>query len=357
MLNLIKKAAVAAVVLGACGVAQAAVRLQGAGATFPNPIYQRWVSEYQKQHPDVQIDYQSIGSGGGIKGITQKTVDFAGSDAPMSKKELAVAGGALVHIPTVAGSVVPAYNLPGFSGELKLSGDVLAEIFMGKISSWNDPKIAALNEGAKLPATAITPAWRTDGSGTTFVFTNYLTTQSEEYKNTVGAGKSVEWPAGQGGKGNEGVAAIVQSTPGALGYIEVNYATQNKIPFASMKNKSGKFVKASPETVAAAGAGAVSKMKAGALAVEIWNQSGDTSYPIAAYTYIIVYKDLSNLASAQKAQALVDFLSWATSGGQALAGEMDYAPLAADVQKLVAEEISGLTFKGQAVKSSTASAK
>ena len=227
MLKLMKKAAVAAVVLGSCGMAAAAVRLQGAGATFPNPIYQRWVTEYQKQHPDVQIDYQSIGSGGGIKGISQRTVDFAGSDAPMNKKELSAAGGQMVHIPTVAGSVVPAYNLPGFSGELKLSGPVLAEIFMGQISNWNDPKIAALNEGAKLPATAITPAWRTDGSGTTFVFTSYLATQSPEYKETVGAAKSVDWPAGQGGKGNEGVAAIVSSTPGALGYIEVNYATQN----------------------------------------------------------------------------------------------------------------------------------
>src|SRR4029450_3760183 len=180
-------------------------------------------------------DYQSIGSGGGIKGITQKTVDFAGSDAPMNKKELEAVANNVVHIPTVAGGVVPAYNLPGFSGELKLSGEVLAEIFMGKISKWNDPKVAALNEGANLPATTITPAWRTDGSGTTFVFTSYLATQSEDYKTTVGAGKSVEWPAGQGGKGNEGVAAIVQSTPGALGYIELNFATQNKIAFATMK--------------------------------------------------------------------------------------------------------------------------
>ena len=357
MLKLMKRAAVAAVVLGACGVASAAVRLQGAGATFPNPIYQRWVNEYQKQHPDVQIDYQSIGSGGGIKGITQKTVHFAGSDAPMSKKELAGVKDNVVHIPTVAGSVVPAYNLPDFQGELNLSGEVLAEIFMGRITNWNDPKIAALNKGAQLPDVAITPAWRTDGSGTTYVFTNYLATQSPEYKETVGTGKSVEWPAGQGGKGNEGVAAVIQSTPGALGYIEVNYATQNNIPFAAMQNKAGKFVKASPETVAAAGAGAVKQMKAPAgLAVDIWNQPGDQAYPIAAFTYIIVYKDLNNLRSAQEAQALVDFLHWATHEGQSMAGEMDYAPLAPPVQKQVSAALNSLTFKGQPVKASTAAA-
>ena len=222
---------------------QAEVRLQGAGATFPNPIYQRWVTEYQSLHPDVKIDYQSIGSGGGIKGITEKTVDFAGSDAPMSKKEQELAKGPIVHIPTVAGAVVPAYNLPGVD-DLKLDGPTLAEIFMGKITNWNDPKIAALNEGKQLPDMGITPAYRTDGSGTTFVFTNYLAGQSEDFKNNIGMGKQVKWPKGQGGKGNEGVSAVVQQTPGALGYIEVNYAMANKIAYASMKNPSGKFVKA-----------------------------------------------------------------------------------------------------------------
>lgn len=357
MLKLMKKAAVAAVVLGTCGLASAAVRLQGAGASFPNPIYQRWVTEYQKEHPDVRIDYQSIGSGGGIKGITQKTVHFAGSDAPMNKKELAAVKDNVLHIPTVAGSVVPAYNVPDFEGELNLSGEVLAEIYLGKISTWNDPKIAALNEGANLPDMPITPAWRTDGSGTNFVFTNYLATQSEEFKSSVGMGKSVEWPAGQGGKGSEGVAAIVQSTPGALGYIEVNYATQNNIKFASVKNEAGKFVKASPESVAAAGAGAVKQMKAPAgLAVDIWNQPGDEAYPIAAYTYIIVYKDLNNLGSQEEAQALVDFLNWATHDGQAMAGEMDYAPLAPAVQKQVSAALNSLTYNGEPVKASTASA-
>ena len=330
--------------------ARAEVRLQGAGATFPNPIYQRWVSEYQKLHPDVKIDYQSIGSGGGIKGITEKTIDFAGSDAPMSKKEIAAAGGEIVHIPTVAGAVVPAYNLPGFisANELKLDGPTLAEIYMGKITKWNDPKIAALNEGAQLPDTAITPAWRTDGSGTTFVFTNYLATQSEDYKNTIGMGKQVKWPVGQGGKGNEGVMAAVQQTPGGLGYVEVNYATANKIPFALMKNQSGKFIKASADTISAAGEGAVQKMGK-TLAVDIWSQPGENAYPISAFTYIIVYKDLGYLKDENKAKALRAFLTWATHDGQSYAKEMDYAPLSAGVQQKVEDAIGGLTWQGAAV--------
>ena len=347
------KAAAAVAVLG-CSVASAAVRLQGAGATFPNPIYQRWVTEYQKSHPGVAIDYQSIGSGGGIKGIIAKTVDFAGSDAPMSAKEKQSAGGEVVHIPTVAGSVVPAYNLPGFQGELKLTGDVLAQIFMGKIRTWNDPKIAELNKGATLPATPITPAWRTDGSGTTYVWTSYLATQSEDYKSTIGAAKQVEWPEGQGGKGNEGVSAIVQSTPGALGYIELNYATQNHIPFALVKNAAGKFIKASPETVSAAGHDAVEQMNGGSLAVDIWNQKGENAYPISAFTYIIVYKDLSYVGSKQEAQALVDFLSWATSDGQQLAAAMDYAPLAAPVREKVAAAIGSLTYSGGSLRVASA---
>src|SRR5687768_2786966 len=354
MTKWIKRAAVAAIVLGSGVAASAAVRLQGAGATFPNPIYQRWVNDYQRSHPGVQIDYQSIGSGGGIKAIVARTVDFAGSDAPMSKKELQSAGGEVVHIPTVAGSVVPAYNLPGFSGELKLSGEVLADIFMGKIRTWNDPKIAQLNEGAQLPNQQITPAWRTDGSGTTFVWTSYLATQSEDFKGSIGAAKQVEWPEGQGGKGNEGVAAIVQSTPGSLGYIELNYATQNKIPFASVKNQAGKFIKASPETVSAAGVDAVDQMKCTSLAVDIWDQKGENAYPISAFTYIIVFKDLSYVGSKAEAQALVDFLTWATSDGQQVAAAMDYAPLAEPVRQKVAAAIKSLTYSGSALRVASA---
>jgi phosphate transport system substrate-binding protein len=352
MLATIKRSAVAAVVagLGFVSTAAAEVRIQGAGATFPNPVYQRWVTEYQKSNPTVKIDYQSIGSGGGIKGITEKTVDFAGSDAPMNKKEKEAAGGEVVHIPTVAGAVVAAYNLPGFSGELKLSGPVLTEIFQGKITNWNDAKIAALNSGATLPDLAITPAYRTDGSGTTFVFTSYLSTQSEDFKGSVGMAKQVKWPTGQGGKGNEGVTAIVQGTPGSVGYVELNYATANNIPFALLQNKAGKFVKASAESVSAAGADAVDQM-AKTLAVDIWNQPGEAAYPIAAFTYVVVYKDLAYVKDQGKATELVKFLNWATSGeGQTIAATLDYAPLAKPVQAKVAEAVKGLTFGGTEIK-------
>jgi phosphate transport system substrate-binding protein len=353
MISLLKKTVAVLAVSGTLmvsTVAMADTKLTGAGATFPNPIYQKWVAHYGKSHPDVKIDYQSIGSGGGIKGITEKTIDFAGSDAPMTKKELAAAGGEIVHIPTVAGAVVAAYNLPDFQGELKLDGATLAEIYLGRITKWNDPKIAALNERAPLPGLGITPVSRTDGSGTTFVFTNYLATQSQDFRNTVGMGKRVTWPAknGQGGNKNDGVTAAVKSTPGAIGYIELNYATQSETPFALLKNKDGKFIKATPQTVSAAGAGALDKMDK-SLAVDIWNQSGAEAYPISAFTYIIVYKDLSYLKSEEKAKALVGFLGWATSadGGQKLAPSLDYAPLSEGVQKKVAETLSTLHWGGK----------
>ncbi len=317
MLAFVKRAAVA-VVAASCGMASAQVRLQGAGATFPEPLYQRWVSEYQKSHPLVQIDYKGIGSGGGIKGITDKTLDFAGSDAPMSSSERQKAGDEVVHIPTVAGAVVPAYNLPGVSGELKLTGPVIADIYRGVITKWNDSKIAAINAGLTLPDMEITPVYRTDGSGTSFIFTNYLAGQSSEFKDGIGAGKTVQWPVGQGGKGNQGVTAVVQTTPGALGYIELAYAIQNKLPFALVQNRDGKFIKASPQTVTAAGEGALASMTS-SLAVNIWNQPGENTYPISAFTYVIVYKDLGYLKDQQKAEALVDFLSWATTEGEKLA--------------------------------------
>ena len=348
MLTLIKRTAVAVMALTG-SVAMAETRLQGAGATFPNPIYQRWVTEYQKVNGDVKIDYQSIGSGGGIKGLTEKTVDFAGSDAPMSKKELDAAGSAVLHLPTVAGAVVPAYNLPGFSGDLKLTGELIADIYLGKVTKWNDGKIAAVNEGANLPDLAITPVWRTDGSGTTYVFTSYICTQSEDFKGTIGAGKQVQFKIGQGGKGNEGVTAVVQGTPGAVGYIELNYATQNKVPFAAVKNLDGNFVKASTETVSKAGAGALAQMTPDKLNVNIWNQSGKDAYPIAAFTYILVYKDLNNVKDEAKAKALVNFLNWAVTDGQKLAAEMDYAPLAPEVAKLAQEAIKGLSLSGKPV--------
>jgi len=331
----------------------AEVRLQGAGATFPNPIYQRWVTEYQKLHPDVLIDYQSQGSGAGIRAITEKTVAFAGSDAPLNKKQredIEKLGLEAIHIPTVAGAVVLAYNLPGFSGELKLSGEVIADIYGGKVTMWNDAKIAALNEGAKLPALSIVPAYRTDGSGTTFIFTNYLSTQSESYRETIGSGTAVKWPAGQGGKGNEGVTQVVQSTPGAIGYVELIYAQANKIPFALVKNKDGKFVKASPETVALAGDGAASAMSEKSLAVPLWNQPGENTYPISAFTYIIVYRDLNYLGDKGKAQTLANFLAWATTDGQSVASGMGYAPLSPAVREKVTALIGTLKYSGEPIK-------
>lgn len=327
------------------------VRLQGAGATFPNPLYQRWVAEFQKSHPNVKIDYQSIGSGGGIKAITEKTVHFAGSDAPLNKKELQAIGAEnVVQIPTTAGAVVPAYNVPGLQKPLQFTGELIADIYQGKISKWNDPKIATLNQDVKLPDLAITPAWRSDGSGTTFVFTSYLTTQSEEFKGSIGSGKQVQWPVGQGGKGNEGVAAAVQGTAGAIGYIELNYAVANKISFGSVKNQAGKFIVASPETVSAAGATAAANLSGSLLAANIWNQTGDDAYPISGFSYIIFYKDLSNAKSETEAKAFIDFLTWAASDGQKLAGEMTYAPLADGVRTKVLEAIKTATYKGAAVK-------
>ncbi len=328
---------------------QAETRLQGAGATFPAPLYKRLVAVYQGIHPDVLIDYQSIGSGGGIRAITDKTVHFAGSDAPMSKSELQETGGAanIVEVPSCAGGVVPTYNLPGVTADLKFTGAVLADIYMGRISEWNDPAIAELNPGVELPNVQITPVWRTDGSGTTFIFTNYLATQSDDFLSSVGMGKQVQWPVGQGGKGNEGVTAVVQQTAGSIGYVEQSYADNNDLSSGMVQNKDGNFVKASPETVSLAGAGAVSGMKGEILAANIWDQPGEQAFPISSFTYLIVYKDMKNLPSKQSAQELLDFLWWATHDGQRYAAELDFAPLAPAVQAKVELALKTVTFKGQ----------
>ena len=351
MIRILRAAALAVIALGT-STAVAETRLQGAGATFPNPLYQRWIAQYQQAHPDVKIDYQSIGSGGGIKGITDKTVQFAGSDAPMSKKELDAVQGKLdniVEIPSCAGGVVPAYNVPGINQDLKFTGEVLAQIYMGRINKWNDPKLAQLNAGVHLPNLPITPAWRTDGSGTNFIWTNYLGTQSKQFLSSIGVGKQVKWPLGQGGKGNEGVAQIVEQTPGAMGYLEQNYADKNHIAYGLVQNKSGKFVKASPQSVSMAGEGAVAHMSGHILAADIWNQPGDQAYPISSFTYLIVYKDLNNVQSKEEAQALVDFITWATHDGQELAANLDYAPLSEGVQKKVEAAVHEINFRGQAV--------
>ncbi len=322
-------------------------RLQGAGATFPAPLYERWVAEFNKIEPTIKVSYQSIGSGGGIKAITDKTVTFGASDAPLSKKELEKMGDAanVLEFPATAGAVVPAYNLPNVKETINFSGDVLAKIFMGKITKWNDPAIAALNKGVTLPDLAITPAFRTDSSGTTFVWTSYLATQNEDYKGTIGAGKSVQWPVGQGGKGNEGVAAVVQQTVGAIGYIEAVYASSNKMQAGSVQNKAGEFVAAGPASISAATNAALANMKDGKLTVDLWNLEGQGVYPVSAFTYIIVYRDLNNLKDAKEADALKKFFNWALTSGQEISATMNYAPLASEVRTKALAEINALTKK------------
>jgi len=349
---------VSALVAGALAVGAHAVsgssevRLQGAGATFPAPLYSRMVAEYQQLHPDVKIDYQANGSGAGIKAITEQTVDFAGSDAPMSAKEVEACGkDNVVQVPSCAGAVVPAYNVPGVTKELNFSGDVLAEIYLGRINKWNDAKLAALNAGVALPDLAITPVYRTDGSGTNFVWTNYLSTQSQEFTQSVGSGKEVKWPVGQGGKGNQGVAAVLQQTKGALGYVEQAYADQNKIAYGAVRNQAGKFVKASPAAVSVAAGVAAGSMEGTVLKANLWNQTGDGSYPIASFTYLIVYKDLKNVKSKEQAKALYDFLWWATHDGQKFATELDYAPLAPEALKKVEAALKEVKYQGAALNS------
>jgi phosphate transport system substrate-binding protein len=334
------------------GEAIASTRLQGAGATFPAPFYKRLVVAYQQLHPDVLIDYQSIGSGGGIRAITDKTVHFAASDAPMNKKELEAAGGAanIVEFPACAGGVAPIYNVPDITSPIKFTGALLADIYLGKVSKWNDPAIAAINEGVALPDLAITPVWRTDGSGTNFIFTNFLCTQSELFLYTVGYGKQVQWPFGQGGKGNEGVTAVVQQTLGGIGYVEQTYAESNHLTHGMMQNRDGKFVAASAKTVSQAGAAADFSKGGQLLAADIWDQKGEGVYPIASFTYLIVYKDLNNLPSKTAAQDFVAFLWWATHDGQKLAAALGYAPLAPEVQSRVEEALKTITYRGEGLK-------
>ncbi len=304
----------------------AANKLTGAGATFPYPLYAKWFDQYNKNR-GVQINYQSIGSGAGVKQLTAQTVDFGASDAPLNDEEIAKMPAPVVHIPTVAGAVVIAYNLPEIKENLKLDGAAIAGIYLGKIKKWNDPAIAALNAGVKLPTTAITVAHRSDGSGTSYIFTNYLKSVSADWSEKVGAGKSVDWPAGIGGKGNDGVAGVVKQSPGGIGYVELAYAKQNKLPFTTLKNASGKFVIASAQSVTAAAKGALPELQKDARA-PIANSKDAAAYPIAGFTYILVYEKPKN---ASKGAALKDFLKWAISDGQTMASDLDYAPLPPEV--------------------------
>jgi phosphate transport system substrate-binding protein len=318
------------------------VSLQGAGATFPNPLYQKWLSEYGKLHPNMRIDYQSIGSGGGIKQLKEQTVDFGASDAPMKDEDLKSAPGEILHIPTVLGAVVITYNLPGLNQQLRFSSEVLADIYLGKITKWNDSRISADNPGVTLPANDITVVYRSDGSGTSAVFTDYLSKVSSEWKDKVGAGTSPRWPVGLGAKGNEGLTGQVKNTPNTIGYVELAYAVQNKLPVANIKNAAGAFVEPTIESVTAAAAASAGSTPED-LRVSITNAAGPTAYPIASYTYILVYK---NQRGAAKGKALVDFLWWGIHDGEAFAKDLQYAPLPADIVTRAESKINSITAAG-----------
>ena len=312
------------------GASTAGAQINGAGATFPNAIYSKWFSEYNKLHPDVRVNYQPIGSGGGIQQITNQTVFFGATDGPMTDEQLKMAPGPILHLPTVLGAVVPVYNVPGVTSELKFTGQVLADIYLGKIKKWNDAAIAKLNPDAKLPATDVTVVHRSDGSGTTYIFVDYLSKVSPDFKSTVGVATSVRWPAGVGGKGNDGVSGLVSQTPGSIGYVELIYALQNKIAFGSVQNANGEFVKASVDAVTKAAAAAAATMPAD-FRVSITNAQGAGAYPISSFTWMLFYEQPKDKASAK---TMVDFMHWALTDGQNYCADLGYAPLPSNVVTL-----------------------
>ena len=316
--------------------AASAQKITAAGATFPYPIYNKWFGEYAQAHPGIEINYQSIGSGGGIKQVSEGTVDFGASDGPMSDQQLADAKVKVMHIPTVLGAVVPIYNIPGVSKMLNFSGDEIADIYLGKITKWNDARLEKDNPGANLPDKAILPVYRSDGSGTTYIFTDYLSKISPDWANRVGKNTSVKWPAGIGAKGNENVAGMVRQTPGAFGYVELIYALQNKMAYGAVKNAAGKFLQGSPDGVTAAAAAAAKTMPAD-YRVSITNAPGATSYPISSFTWLLIPKQFADSA---KGAAVKGFLTWMLEHGESEATSMGYAPLPAQVQTMVKKTIT-----------------
>ena len=308
--------------------------LNGAGATFPNPMYQKWFSEYHKVHPDVQFNYQSIGSGGGIRQVLAQTVDFGASDGPMSDEQLSQAKVKILHIPTVLGAVVPAYHIPGVDGEVKFTPEALAGIFLGKITTWNDKAITGANPGINFPNQTIIVVHRSDGSGTSYIFTDYLSKVSKDWADGVGKNTSVKWPTGLGAKGNEGVAGMIRQMDGAIGYIELIYAVQNKIPYGSVKNSSGEFVKASLDSVTSAAA-SVKTMPAD-FRVSITNAPGKDAYPIASFTWLLIP---SQSKDAAKGKIINDFLNWMVDDGQKMTADLTYAPLPPNVASKVKDTI------------------
>ena len=324
------------------------VSLHGAGATFPNPLYQKWLSEHGKLHPNVRIDYQSIGSGGGIKQLKEQTVDFGASDTPMKDEDLKSAPGEIIHVPTVLGAVVITYNLAQVKQPLRFTPEVIADIYLGKIKKWNDAKITADNPGVTLPATDITVVYRSDGSGTSAVFTDYLSKVSAEWKEKVGTGTSPKWPIGLGAKGNEGVTGQVKNTPNTIGYTELAYAVQNKLPVALVKNAAGNFVEPTIDSVTAAAAASAATIPDD-LRVSITNAQGAQAYPISSFTYIIVYKDQKDAA---KGKVLADFLWWGIHDGESFAKDLQYAPLPAEIVKKAEAKINSITAGGTPLRQS-----
>ena len=316
--------------------------INGAGATFPYPIYSKWFDEYVKVDPEVRFNYQSIGSGGGIKQIMARTVDFGATDGPMNDGQLKQAPGDLFHVPTVLGAVVATYNLPG-NPKLKFTPDILADIFLGKITMWNDARMAGVNQGIALPAQPIVVVHRSDGSGTTYIWVDYLSKVSPEWQQKVGRGTSVNWPVGLGGKGNEGVSGQVKNTPGTLGYVELAYAVKNHLPVGSIKNAAGKFVEPTIATTTAAAAGASKDMPAD-FRVSLTNSPGDDAYPVASFTWLLVYREQ---ADQGKGRSLAKFLWWMSHDGQRYAADLLYAPLPPEVVKRIETKIKEITYQGK----------
>jgi phosphate transport system substrate-binding protein len=328
-----KKLLAVLALLSASGIVSAqTVQINGAGATFPYPIYSKWFDEYHKAHPNAEINYQSIGSGGGIRQLSAGTVFFGASDGPMTNDQISAAGFRILHLPTVLGGVVPVYNLPA---QLRFTGPILADIFLGKITKWNDNAIRAANPGVNLPNDEITVVHRSDGSGTSYIWCDYLSKVSPEYRTKVGVATSVNWPVGVGGKGNEGVAGLVKQTPGSIGYVELIYALQNKIPYGPVQNSAGEWVAATTETVSNAAAVAAKNMPKD-FRVSITNAPGKDVYPISSFTWLLVQESPRDV---QRSRIIVDFIRWALTDGQKFTTQLGYAPLPKEVVALELEAL------------------
>lgn len=338
---MIKRLTILTVMLAAVTAAYAAgpVLINGAGATFPYPLYSKWFNVYSKMNTDVQFNYQSIGSGGGIKQITAKTVDFGASDGPMTQSQLAEAPGRLYHIPMTMGSVAVAYNIEGVSKGLKLTPDVLADIFLGNITSWDDSRITSQNPGVNLPAKPIIVVHRSDGSGTSYIFTDYLSSVSSAWNGKVGKATSVNWPVGLGGKGNEGVAGLIKQNNGSIGYVEFAYAVKNDLAYAYLQNQSGKYIEPSIDSTSKAAEGVAIPDD---FRVSIVNSSNPDAYPIAGFTWLLIYKDMTG--DKVKGKAIVDFIKWAIHDGQSYSKDLLYAPLPGDVVSKIDMKLEHVQF-------------